>query len=284
MHGAMSVPVHAAVALALAAQVVQKPLEPGDPARPAGRLYPQVGFVPLSSIAFMGENFQNRQVRTRGVLFEIELDRYYVLTEQNARVLVLAVPEIAPELDAMAGKEIDVRGVVRRLRMKQYQSDGTDRDLVENPDLPPLPDRSTHLPPFSITVLAFTETAASASDRHGEGQAPGAAAALLAFPPKAGTRPKVVLTGQFRGRNLLGDLPAASQRGPTDWVLKEGDTALWVTGRPPRGKGFSLDPGYKGDTARWLEVTGTAEVAGGILYVTASRIQLAKPPTVDSRQ
>ena len=33
---------------------------------------------------------------------------------------------------------------------------------------------------------------------------------------------------------------AGSQRSASDWVLKEGDNALWVTGKAPKGKGWSL--------------------------------------------
>ena len=61
-------------------------------------------------------------------------------------------------------------------------------------------------------------------------------------------------------------------------MLKDGELALWVTGKAPRGKGFALDPGYKGDTVRWLEVAGKAEVADGIVYLRASKITLAARP------
>ena len=66
--------------------------------------------------------------------------------------------------------------------------------------------------------------------------------------------------GQFRGANLCRDLPTESRRDSADWVLLTSEGPLWVTGRRPAGKGFQLDPAYRADTARWLEVTG--KVAG----------------------
>jgi hypothetical protein len=86
----------------------------------------------------------------------------------------------------------------------------------------------------------------------------------------------VSILGQFRGRNLFGDLPEETRRKPGDWVLKDGELALWVTERPPQGKGFTLDPSYKGDTTRWLEVEGKPEVVNGVLYLRASKVTLAR--------
>lgn len=62
------------------------------------------------------------------------------------------------------------------------------------------------------------------------------------------------VAGQFRGRNLYGDLPARSHLDKDDWVIKDELFALWVTGRRPKGEGFSLDAGLKRDTNKWLEV------------------------------
>ena len=62
--------------------------------------------------------------------------------------------------------------------------------------------------------------------------------------------------GQFRGANLCKDLPESSRHDPADWVLHTAEGPVWVTGRRPAGSGFQLDAGYRGDTARWLEVQG----------------------------
>jgi hypothetical protein len=52
---------------------------------------------------------------------------------------------------------------------------------------------------------------------------------------EAGDGRVVRVRGQFRGRNLFGDLPAESQRGRDHWVLADRGAALWVMGKAPRG-------------------------------------------------
>jgi hypothetical protein len=92
-----------------------------------------------------------------------------------------------------------------------------------------------------------------------------------------GIRPgtEVTITGVFRGRNLFGDLPQGSERRPDDWVIQDGAFSAWVTGKRPSGKGWSLDPGSRGD-ARWrVEVVGKVEVVGDVTYIRASRVSLA---------
>jgi hypothetical protein len=68
---------------------------------------------------------------------------------------------------------------------------------------------------------------------------------------------KVTLVGQFRGRNLLGDLPASPAKGRYDFVLRSADGAVWVTGLRPRGRGFELSVDARVDTGRWVQVSGT---------------------------
>ena len=43
-------------------------------------------------------------------------------------------------------------------------------------------------------------------------------------------------------------------------MLKEGDTAIWIMGRAPKGEGWKLDLDYKGDSKTWLEVEGKPAV------------------------
>ena len=45
---------------------------------------------------------------------------------------------------------------------------------------------------------------------------------------------KVAVTGQFSGRNLLGDLPDAPAKSRYDFVLRNADAALWVINMRPR--------------------------------------------------
>ncbi len=114
---------------------------------------------------------------------------------------------------------------------------------------------------------------------------------LPASPPPAPTVRAISLTpdryegrevkviGRFKGKNLYGDLPQALGKGRWDFVLQSAEGAVWVTGMRPKGKGFDLDPNARVDTGRWLEVTGVVGLVGSLVYITASALQAANPPT-----
>jgi hypothetical protein len=89
---------------------------------------------------------------------------------------------------------------------------------------------------------------------------------------------KVTLVGQFRGRNLFGDLPNAPGTSRYDFVLRSADAAVWVTGLRPRGKGFDLSVDARVDTGRWLQVTGTVSRQRGLVAVEATEISTAAAP------
>lgn len=84
----------------------------------------------------------------------------------------------------------------------------------------------------------------------------------------------IAVRGRFRGRNLFGDMPADSQRGPSDWVLRDGPFFIWVTGKAPKGSGFALDLASHSDSAYRLEVEGLPEVRGGLVYLRAREVRL----------
>lgn len=114
---------------------------------------------------------------------------------------------------------------------------------------------------------------------------------MPASPPRASTVRAIALTpdryegrevkviGRFKGRNLYGDLPQALGKGKWDFVLQSAEGAVWVTGMRPKGKGFDLDPNARVDTGRWLEVTGVVGQVGSLVYITATALQAANPPT-----
>ncbi len=87
----------------------------------------------------------------------------------------------------------------------------------------------------------------------------------------------VSVRGQFRGANLFGDLPSASRQRSSDWVLKEDLFAAWVSGRKPRGSGWTLDPELRRDTGKWLLVTGRVSVRGRVVSLQATDVTLSKP-------
>jgi hypothetical protein len=90
----------------------------------------------------------------------------------------------------------------------------------------------------------------------------------------------VRVRGQFRGKNLFGDL--AAEGGPPDgWVLKGGGFAVWVVGKRPRGDGWSLDVMSRSDCSRWLEVEGRMEKRGELAWLKAAKVELVAPPRAE---
>jgi hypothetical protein len=97
---------------------------------------------------------------------------------------------------------------------------------------------------------------------------------------------KVTITGQFSGRNLLGDLPDAPARSRYDFVLRSADAAIWVANmrprlRDPSGREFDLALDSRVDSSRWLTIRGTIQQARGLQWLDAEAgsLSLAKPPT-----
>ena len=103
--------------------------------------------------------------------------------------------------------------------------------------------------------------------------------ALALQPWRFDGRP-VTVVGQFRGRNLYGDLPSAPGTSPYDFVLRSTDAALWVTGLRPRGRDFDLDVDARVDTGRWLQVTGMASQVRGLVTIAATAIAATTAPDV----
>lgn len=88
----------------------------------------------------------------------------------------------------------------------------------------------------------------------------------------------VTVVGNFRGRNLFGDLPDAPGKSRYDFVLSAPEGAVWVTGLRPRGRGFDLDVSRRLDTNRWLEITGVVAHERGLVTIAARDMELAKQP------
>jgi Big-like domain-containing protein len=97
---------------------------------------------------------------------------------------------------------------------------------------------------------------------------------------------KVTITGQFSGRNLLGDLPDAPGKSRYDFVLRAADAAIWVTNMRPRlkdpnGKDVELGLEARIDTNRWLEIRGTVQQGRGLQWIEAEAgsLKFSKPPS-----
>jgi hypothetical protein len=267
-----------AATLVLFAQAAQVPPRyPTDPEvpRPQGGTYGEPQGADLASLVFAPESCHGNHVIAKGRVDLLEHGKYWLLVDGHARVLLLASYGMTgTDFDRMIGAWTEVRGICRAIRPKEYLN-GVDVDTLMFPDLPPLPAPRQDRPQVSITAFSVT-------DAGGPGRAgPGAETAIIRTvlnDPGAFVGVSVRVVGLFRGRNLFGDLPADSQRSPSDWVLKEDDASLWVTGKAPRGKGWSLDPAYKGDAIRWLAVEGKIEVVNGVAYLRASKVILSRDP------
>jgi hypothetical protein len=226
--------------------------------------------VSLSDLALNPEMYESRAVRTTGRL-ERSFDNrdLYYLRDMNAAVTLVPVQDIRAPFDTEArtwmGQIIEVTGVVTA-RMSAGSSN-------VRSDQPPV-------------VITFWKYIGPESKESKGKQAPASDLTLEALVSQPGKRDgqTVRVTGQFRGRNLYGDLPADSQRTASDWVLKEADSAVWVTGKAPKGKGWALDPEYKGDTVRWLVVEGKIEVVNGVAYMRASKVALTRDPRTEAAE
>ncbi len=94
--------------------------------------------------------------------------------------------------------------------------------------------------------------------------------------PRAAGR-TVTVIGQFRGRNLFGDLPRSPGVSPWDFVLRSAEAAIWVTGKEPKGKDFQFSVDSRIDSNRWIQVTGIVRENRGLTWIEANSLALSKP-------
>lgn len=105
----------------------------------------------------------------------------------------------------------------------------------------------------------------------------------VALAPERYAGQRITLIGQFRGRNLLADLPdAPPDADRTAFVLRSADAAVWVVGMRPRVRSGPLDPMRRIDTGRWLSVTGTVRTTRGLAVLDAQSMDEATDPGDES--
>jgi hypothetical protein len=104
----------------------------------------------------------------------------------------------------------------------------------------------------------------------------------LALEPWRFEGQKVTVVGQFRGRNLLGDVPAAPAKGRYDFVIRSADGSVWVTGLRPRARGFELSVDARVDTGRWVQVSGTVARERGLVMIEGTTFAEAAAPEAPS--
>jgi len=231
----------------------------------------------LEQIAYSGSSYQKHNVRVRGRLADLVPGRYLMLMEGAVRVMLVTFNDADyHEISALMGLEVEVKGIVRRIPASQKRLPCHGGTYVESKCedfmLPELPDKQMDWPEQSITLLTISDRGKGLPRKDTRGLADTGidAAAADGKPVRA--------IGQFRGGNLCKDLPEASRRDPLDWVLQTSEGALWVTGRRPAGKGFQLDPAYRADTNRWLEVRGKVLILDNVRYLKASNVALIPRP------
>lgn len=121
---------------------------------------------------------------------------------------------------------------------------------------------------LNITGVADAPPSTSASVR------------ALALEPGKYEGQTVTVLGNFRGRNLFGDLPEAPGKSRYDFVLTTAEGAIWVTSMRPRGRGFDLDVERRMDSGHWLEVTGVVTIHRGLALLAATKMAAADAPNV----
>ncbi|MCU1386436.1 MAG: hypothetical protein JWL71_5133 [Acidobacteria bacterium] len=177
----------------------------------------------------------------------------------------------APDgLDEVRGEFWDVgRMKSDDIRLSTYDLRAT---FKIDPDAPwPRPGEVTAI---IATAVAPAVTPAQASIR------------AIALNPSRYLDQKVAITGQFSGRNLLGEMPDAPGKSRYDFVLRSSDAAIWISNMRPRykdtnGKDVELGLDARIDTGRWLSVRGTVQLQRGlvVLDAEAGSLTLAKAPT-----
>jgi hypothetical protein len=138
---------------------------------------------------------------------------------------------------------------------------------------PPDPDRwpqRGELLLLSVDRLVTAEPAVTATIR------------ALALEPWRFENEPVSVTGQFRGRNLYGDLPGAPATSEHDFVLRAAGGVIWVTGLEPRGDDFNLRVTARVDTGQWVTVTGILRRTRGLVTLAGSTISAATPLAADA--
>ena len=205
------------------------------------RQYP--GYYHLQNVLVHGEFVEGPRVLLRGGEREIPV----ILNDAKA----------ATGLAEVRGQLIDV-GRLEPTDPRLGKYDGN-----RDPEHWPKPGEELVL---NVTAVADAQLATTASIRG------------LALQPWRFNGQTVTVVGQFRGRNLFGDLPSAPAKSRYDFVLRSADAAVWVTDLRPQGKGFDLSVDARVDTGRWLSVTGKVAEDRGLVTIAGTALTMTTAP------
>jgi hypothetical protein len=228
---------------------------------PYGQIYGPPVDVPLADLAQGVVPYEGRPVRTHGsveLYFEpTSQERGYVLRDGGFSIGLVPRPEVANawnfEASANLGRRMEFTGLFQAAT--SYVGAG---------------------PTGYLEFWKFG--AASDEETRRQGRPRTLTLEALVARPERYAGALVSVAGEFRGHNLFADLLMSTRRWPGDWVLKDGLSALWVTGREPRGGGWRLDPALRRDTGKWLEVVGRVEVWKDVVYLRARSVALGRRP------
>ncbi len=204
--------------------------------------------------------YDGRAVMTRGrfATAVTATTRTYSLVAEDAVIDLTPTPESRALIDANAatldGAALTVTGVFRR--RPAAATEGNDAS-----------------PMYSISFWSASSEVLTSTNR--ESRTLSDLFAMTAVP----TDEPVDVIGQFRGSNIFGDLPPRTRLsdGVDDWILRDGDAAIWITGLRPEGDGWGLDLRNKRDTATWMRVRGRLREDDGTYYLLASNVAPAEP-------
>jgi len=216
--------------------------------------------VSVDSLLDMPEQYSGRAVRTRGQFEMIPTGRgqqYGLRGTFGGYLYIYPRQEIVATFEQEArrwtGREVEVQGSVDRGQ-----------------------DQETRQPIVYIAIWAYLGPPDDKPMKRPD--SPDTTLEDLVTKPERYDGKTVNVRGQFRGENLFGDLPSSSRDRSSDWVIKDDLFAVWVTGKKPKGSGWSLDASLKRDTGKWLQVMGRVRVRNHVVTLEAMDIVLSKPP------
>ena len=204
--------------------------------------------VSVAEVLQAPASYDGRSIRLHGHVESLSPGQYRLLDEGSAMTL-LPEPGIAPLVQVDAPHwdgEIEITGLLER-------RDGT-------------------------AAVRFWDYSSAAPGAQPPPVGDGLSLQALSKDPKSSEGRMVSVIGKFRGRNLYGDLPTASRLRESDWVIKDGRWAVWVTGSEPAGKGWRLDPRAPGDTSQWVEVRGRPRTRNGVTVLRALEVRPVPVP------
>ena len=216
--------------------------------------------VALDTLIQMPESYVGKAVRTRGQLDitpGTTRQTYSLRGTFGERLLIVPAPQTENDFERLArtwvGREVEVTGAVNITS-----------------------DSSTGRQVAYMMAWGILGPPDEKAARRGEPTVP--LEELVTKGPRYDGK-MVTVRGQFRGENLFGDMPSASRRRSSDWVLKDDVYAVWVTGKKTKGPGWSLDPSLRRDSGKWLQVTGRVLVGERAVTIEATDVVLSKAPS-----